>query len=56
MITAEDIKASLTWESRIFFVSEYSEMEEIRRVINYEASAKKLNEILSLREAKHEPL
>lgn len=50
MITAEDIKESLTWTPRIFFVSEYSEMEEIRHVLDYETSAEKLNSIVAAKE------
>lgn len=48
-ITAEDLKRALTWERRIFFVSDYSEMEEERLVLNYETSARKLNEIIAAR-------
>ena len=43
--TAADVKTSLVWEPRIFFVSEFSEQEEVRYVLDYEATAEKLNQI-----------
>jgi hypothetical protein len=43
--TAEDVKKCLSFDRRIFFVSPFSEQEEERRVINYEATAEALNKL-----------
>lgn len=45
-ITPQDVKGAIQWEKRIFFVSEYSEMEEERWVINYTKTAEALNRIV----------
>ncbi len=48
MITAQDVKNAIVWERRIFFVSEYSEIEEERWVINYAKTAEKLNDLIKI--------
>lgn len=45
-ITASDIKRALSWETRIFFKNDHSEQEEEKRVVDYQKTAEKLNEIL----------
>ena len=45
-ITAEHVKGAIKWERRIFFISEFSEMEEERWVIDYAATANALNKML----------
>jgi len=53
-ITAEHIKGAMKYTQRIFFVSEYSEMEETRTVIDYEATAKALNRMLEFQQGKED--
>jgi hypothetical protein len=48
-ITADHIKGAMKYTQRIFFVSEYSEQEEVRTVIDYEATAQALNKMLEIK-------
>jgi len=49
-ITPQDVKGAIQWEQRVFFINEFSEMEELRWVINYPATAEALNRIAEAKE------
>ncbi len=45
-ITASDVKNSIKYTRRIFFMNDYSEVEEERAVIDYVRTAEALNLIV----------